>query len=71
MKNASLGMHGERDHEDDAYRARMLDQCREIRRYRRRVMRNEERCLTLNEAAREWIDRFAASYAESRRVPRE
>jgi hypothetical protein len=64
MKNARVGTRNEAVRDEVGFRARMEDQCQEIRRYRRMVMKSERRCLTLNEAALEWIERFAASYAE-------
>jgi hypothetical protein len=64
MKNARVGTRNDAAGQAMAFRARMEDQCRAIRRYRRAVMQTEQRCLTLNEAAQEWIERFAAEYAE-------
>jgi len=48
---------------EDAFKARMSDQCREIRNYRNSVLLTEGRWISLDEAAAEWIARFAASYA--------
>lgn len=48
---------------EDAFKARMTDQCREIRNYRNSVLLTEGRWLSLDEAAAEWIARFAAAYA--------
>ncbi|MFV0276860.1 MAG: hypothetical protein ACK5HY_06710 [Parahaliea sp.] len=52
--------------EQEAFRAHMAGQCREIRKYRIRVMRTERRWLTLDEAAEEWIARYAEEYARLR-----
>lgn len=41
----------------------MEEQCRQIRRYRLQVMQAEHRWLTVEEAAREWIERYARDYA--------
>lgn len=46
----------------DAFRLRMLEQIRQIGRYRQDVLRDTGRLLTPEEAAREWIDRYAASF---------
>ena len=53
----------------EAFRARMEDQCQQIRRYRMRVMQREHRWLTVDEAAGEWIAQFAAAYAEREGAP--
>lgn len=47
----------------DAFRERMRSQCEEIERYRRAVLRDEGRELSPDEAAREWIERYAGSFA--------
>jgi hypothetical protein len=46
----------------DAYRARMVEQVCQIEAYRQQVAENEGRLLTGEEAAAEWIDRFAADF---------
>ncbi len=43
----------------EAFQARMRDQCQKIERYRLEVLRNEGRLLSRGEAARQWIDRYA------------
>ena len=46
----------------DAYRARMVEQICHIEQYRRDVWQREGRRLTAEEAAREWIERYAAAF---------
>jgi hypothetical protein len=48
----------------DAYRARMVEQVCHIEQYRRRVREEEGRELTGDDAAREWIGKFAAGFPE-------
>jgi hypothetical protein len=43
--------------------ARMESQCFQIDRYRWQVRSNEGRILSEDEAAREWIQRYAADFA--------
>jgi hypothetical protein len=43
----------------EAFQARMGVQCQQIERYRLEVMRNEGRLLSQDEAARQWIERYA------------
>ena len=45
-----------------AYSLRMIEQICHIEHYRGEVLRNEDRKLTSEEAAVEWIDKFAASF---------
>ncbi len=47
---------------DDAYKARMVEQACHIADYRRAVGEREGRSLTIQEAAAEWIGKFAASF---------
>ncbi|WP_165857426.1 PilZ domain-containing protein [Marinobacter sp. JSM 1782161] len=49
----------------DAYQVRMVEQICQIEQYRRDVRHREKRELTLEEAAREWIERYAGSFAQS------
>lgn len=49
---------------EDAYRARMIEQVCHIEHYKRRVFENEGRVLTGEEAAMEWILRYAAKFPE-------
>jgi hypothetical protein len=49
----------------DAFRARMVEQVCHIERYRREVREREGRALDGAEAAREWIDRYAAEFPEA------
>ncbi len=46
----------------DAFRLRMESQCRQIRKYRLATLREDGRLLSVDEAALEWIERFAASF---------
>ena len=46
----------------DAYQARMIEQICHIEAYRTEVAHTEHRMLTANEAAAEWITRFAAAF---------
>lgn len=48
--------------EDDAFKARMIEQICYIENYRRMVERDEDRMLTFEEAAMEWIDKYAANF---------
>jgi len=50
---------------DDAYRTRMVEQVCHIEEYRRCVQRSEGRELSAEEAAFEWIHRFAAHFPEA------
>lgn len=50
------------DTPETAYRARLLEQLCHIEQYRREVERTEDRELSSEEAAREWIARFAARF---------
>jgi hypothetical protein len=47
--------------------ARMKAQCHQIERYRLDVLRNEGRELSRDEAALEWIERYAAGFDEGAR----
>lgn len=47
---------------EEAFRLRMESQCQQIMRYRLQVLRDSGRLLSPDEAALEWIERFAASY---------
>lgn len=49
----------------EAFRTRMENQCREIERYRLEENSHGGRNLTLDEAAVEWIERFAADFARN------
>jgi hypothetical protein len=46
-----------------AFRARMDAQCEEIENYRLAVLRDEGRQLNMEQAAKEWIERFAEHFA--------
>ncbi len=47
---------------EDAYRARMIEQVCHIEHYKREVLMKEGRKLTGEEAALEWIQRYAAKF---------
>lgn len=49
---------------DDAFRARMVEQLCHIEDYRRAVFRTEGRALDMDEAAAEWIDKYASQFPE-------
>jgi hypothetical protein len=48
-----------------AFQARMEAQCKQIDQYRLRVMRGEGRHLSQDQAALEWIDRYADTFGSS------
>jgi len=48
--------------EDDAYKARMVEQVCYIENYQHAVKRHEGRSLTPQEAAIEWVSKFAANF---------
>lgn len=47
----------------------MERQCQEIRRYRQARLRDDGLNLSMEEAALEWIERFAADFARDHRLP--
>ena len=47
---------------EDAFRARMVEQVCHIEKYKRDVFRDEGRELTTEEAAQEWIAKYAAEF---------
>ena len=49
----------------DAFRERMKQQCRLIRQYRQIVLRESGRLLSPDEAALEWIEKYAATFDRS------
>ena len=48
--------------DDDAHRLRMIEQVCHIEHYRNEVLMKENRTLTSEEAATEWINRYASSF---------
>ncbi|WP_165495658.1 PilZ domain-containing protein [Marinobacter halodurans] len=48
----------------DAYQVRMVEQICQIEQYRRDMRVREGRDLTIEQAAREWIDRYAHQFAQ-------
>ena len=53
---------GERANNGEAFRMRMEAQCQLIDRYRLKVLREQHRKLSRDEAALEWIERYADSF---------
>jgi hypothetical protein len=51
--------------QDDAYTARMVEQVRHIENYKNEVQRTEGRILSQEEAAAEWINKYAARFPGS------
>jgi c-di-GMP-binding flagellar brake protein YcgR len=49
---------------DDAFRVRQIEQICHIESYRKKVELNENRKLTAEEAAKEWIGRYASSFPD-------
>lgn len=49
---------------DDAFRTRMVEQVLHIEKYRRQVLRTQGRRLSGEEAAAEWIEKFAANFPQ-------
>lgn len=47
---------------DDLFRARMVEQLCHIEHYKAEVLANEDRQLDSEQAAREWIDKFARGF---------
>jgi len=48
--------------DQEVFRARMLEQVRQIGKYRQSVLKETGRLLTPEEAAQEWIERYAAAF---------
>lgn len=48
--------------QEDAYMARMVEQVCHIENYQKAVCRTEGRQLSLDEAAREWVSKYAAEF---------
>ncbi|MDG2270819.1 MAG: hypothetical protein P8L39_00860 [Halioglobus sp.] len=46
----------------DEFQLRMENQCIQIKEYRRAMLRECGRLLSLDEAALEWIERYAATF---------
>jgi transposase len=51
--------------QQEVFRKRMEDQCLRIEHYRQAVLRAEGRCLSLDVAGLEWVDRHAEAFAGS------
>lgn len=54
-----------RDSPDDPFLQRMQAQCERIRHYRDQVLREQGRALSYDEAAMEWIERYAEVFARN------
>jgi hypothetical protein len=50
--------------DEDAFRARMVEQLCYIENYKISVLRDEGRRLSIDEAAREWISKYASEFPE-------
>ncbi len=61
--------HGLDADDGDAFQARMEDQCHQIEAYRQRVLRQEGRVLSPDEAGLEWVERFAEEFARVHEAP--
>ncbi len=48
--------------QDDLYMARMVEQICHIEHYKNEIMRREGRCMSGEQAATEWISKFASSF---------
>lgn len=55
-----LGVHFK--HNDQAFRTRMVEQICQIERYKELILQTEGRNLSSENAAREWIDKFADTF---------
>lgn len=50
--------------QDDVFRARMVEQVCHIENYKEQVQKTEQRKLSSEEAAREWIAKFAEGFSD-------
>ena len=50
------------DSSDELFRIRMIEQICQIEHYQKEILQQEGRDLTIEEAAREWIDRYAGDF---------
>ena len=55
---------------DDAFRARMVEQVCAIESYKNTILRTEGRSLSTQEAAMEWIDKYASQFPDPGREDR-
>lgn len=62
MENGAYLIGVEFDDEDQAFHARMVEQICHIEDYKRKVLRQEGRSLTTEQAAREWIEKYAGQF---------
>ena len=56
--------YGQEELAPDAFRQRMEAQCSRIDRYRLQVLREQHRHLSRDEAALEWIERYADGFEQ-------
>lgn len=56
-----IGVHFQNS--EQAFRARMVEQVCQIERYKKLILQTEGRHMSSEEAAREWIDKFAAKFS--------
>ena len=70
-REASLGYEAgvQFDVPDESFKARMVAQFCQIEDYRRELREREGRNLSSEEAAREWIMRYAAEFADTMGTP--
>ncbi len=54
----------------DAFRIRMEAQCSRIERYRHELMRKKGKPVSQDEAAQEWIERYAESFSRDHNATR-
>lgn len=62
MSNRGIQCRTDASAGQDAFRSRMEQQCHQIRQYRQLMLRDCGRMLSPNEAALEWIERYAATF---------
>lgn len=62
MSNGSVHSRNDVVIGQDEFRLRMENQCLQINKYRRQMLRECGRLLSPDEAALEWIERYAATF---------
>ena len=62
MSDRSVHSRNDVSIQQDEFRMRMEKQCLQIQKYRRAMLRECGRLLSLDEAALEWIERYAATF---------
>lgn len=53
----------------DAFRVRMVEQACHIEQYKKRILESEGRCLSGEEAAHEWISKYAEDFPHVGELP--